>query len=87
MWNKSRMALEPPLHLGMLVGAVVVHLLTRSQTGLSYGQVIVVVGSWAVLGGFSMALHLHSFATAVSSSILLLFVCYGQWRAHRSPGA
>jgi peptidoglycan biosynthesis protein MviN/MurJ (putative lipid II flippase) len=71
------------------VGAstLVLLLMTRSQTGLSYGQILVVLGSWGVLGGFAMALHLHSVATAVSAAIFLLFVLFGQWRAHRSPSA
>lgn len=66
---------------------LVLLLLTLRQTGLSFGQVSVVIGSWAVLGGFAMALHLHSIATAVSAVILLLFVCFAQWRAYRVPGA
>jgi putative peptidoglycan lipid II flippase len=68
------------------VSTLVLLLLTLRQTGLSIGQVSVVIGSWAVLGGLAMALHLRSIAVAVSALILLLFVAFSQWRAYRQPG-
>jgi peptidoglycan biosynthesis protein MviN/MurJ (putative lipid II flippase) len=64
---------------------LVLLLLTRPQTGLGFGQVAVVIGSWAVLGAFAMALHLRSVAVAVSALILLLLVAFSQRRAYRHP--
>lgn len=59
-------------------------LLTRARSGLSYAQLSAIVGSWAVLGGFAMALHLGSLPSAVCSLILLAFVAWAQWRANRA---
>ena len=64
--------------------AFVLLLLTQPRSGLSSAQLFAIVGSWAVLGGFAIALHLHSVATAVSAAVLLLFVAWAQWRAGRS---
>jgi len=64
--------------------ALALLLLTRARSGLSAAQLFAIVGSWAVLGGFAMALHLRSAATAFSAAVLLLFVAWAQWRAGRS---